>query len=369
MHSQLAAGGDFRLIDGQSRDGYFNPTGSFIVDRKISSGDQHFFGLFLEDLYRPKSNLEIDLSVRGDFFQNLNGKLVDMPTGQPQSKLTFPDRMRTATSPRMGVRYTPWQWLILRGGLYEAFRAPTLAELYRQSSVEDLILLPNPELSPEFLEGGEIGLDLRNRGLTLGLTAYWNTLHHPISNVVTAIDPVTGADAARTRKNLGRAQIRGYEINAAYGFNWLNPFGPTGAYSSLNLTANFLRSEAKLVSNPPDSTLVGRRLALVPWQTLSVGMRYSDSLIGDISIEEQYQGKQWEDSDNHDLQPGYWITNLILSRAVPRLAIAPWLEGSGFFLKFQNLFNQSYIVDLGGGIPKVGTPLMIRGGLTMPIRF
>jgi outer membrane receptor protein involved in Fe transport len=108
---------------------------------------------------------------------------------------------------------------------------------------------------------------------------------------------------------------------------------------------------------------------LVPWQTLSVGVRYSDSLIGDVSIEEQYQGKQWEDSDNHDLQPGYWITNLILSRAVPRLAIAPWLEGSGFFLKFQNLFNQSYIVDLGGGIPKVGTPLMIRGGLTMPIRF
>jgi outer membrane receptor protein involved in Fe transport len=123
------------------------------------------------------------------------------------------------------------------------------------------------------------------------------------------------------------------------------------------------------VSNPPDSTLVERRLALVPWQTLNVGLRYSDALVGDVSLEEQYQGKQWEDSDNHDLQAGYWITNLTLSRAIPRLAIAPWLEGSRFFLKFQNLFNRSYIIDLGGGIPKVGTPLLIRGGLTTPIHF
>jgi outer membrane receptor protein involved in Fe transport len=369
MHSRLATGGDFRLIEGQSRDSYFDTTGSFIADRKISSGNQNFFGFFLEDLYRPKRDLEIDLSVRSDFFQNLNGKLVDIPAGQPHSVATFPDRMRTATSPRIGARYTPLPWLALRGGLYEAFRAPTLAELYRQSSVEDLVLIPNSRLRPEFLQGGEIGLDLRSRGLTLGLTAYWNTLHHPISNVVTVVDPVTGADAARTRENLGRAQIRGYEMDAAYGFNWLNPFGPTGTYSSLNLTASFLRSEAKLVSNPPDSTLVGRRLALVPWQTLNVGLRYSDALVGDVSLEEQYQGKQWEDSDNHDLQAGYWITNLTLSRAIPRLAIAPWLEGSRFFLKFQNLFNRSYIIDLGGGIPKVGTPLLIRGGLTTPIHF
>ena len=62
--------------------------------------------------------------------------------------MTFSNRVRSATSPRLGIRYDPWKWLTLRLGVYEAYRAPTLAELYRQSSVEDLVLNPNPNLGP-----------------------------------------------------------------------------------------------------------------------------------------------------------------------------------------------------------------------------
>jgi len=145
-HHQLAAGGDFRLIDGESDDSFFDPTGAYIMDRRESSGHQDFFGAYLEDLYRPIDNLEIDLSVRGDVFQNLDGKIVNIPSSGPSSAMTFPDRTRTATSPRLGLRYDPWKWLTLHVGLYEAYRAPTLAELYRQSSVESLVLVPNPKL-------------------------------------------------------------------------------------------------------------------------------------------------------------------------------------------------------------------------------
>jgi outer membrane receptor protein involved in Fe transport len=105
------------------------------------------------------------------------------------------NRMRTATSPRLGIRYDPWKWLTFRAGLYEAYRAPTLAELCRQSSVESLVLLPNPNLGPEFLQGGDIGAEFRKvQGLTLGWTGYLDYLRNPISNVVTATNPVTGVD-------------------------------------------------------------------------------------------------------------------------------------------------------------------------------
>jgi outer membrane receptor protein involved in Fe transport len=369
-HHTIGAGGDFRLIDGTCYDNFYNTAGTFIDDRRKSSGKQQFFGAYLEDLYRPLEQLEIDVSVRGDVFTNIDGKIVDAPSAKPITTQTFPDHARTATSPRVGIRYEPWKWLTLRLGLYEAYRAPTLAELYRQSSVEDLILLPNPKLNAEFLEGGEIGAQFRAvPSLTLGWTGYWDYLHNPINNVVTETNPITGADEERTRENLGRARIRGYQADLQYDFDWLNSYHWSQYHPKLSLTANYLRSEATLTSSPPDPTLVGRRLALVPWDTLSVGLRYSDSLIGEVWVQEEYQGKQWEDSDNHDLQPSYWVTNLTWSRAFPHFANASWLDASTAFLKVQNMFNNQYVIDLGGEIPKIGTPIMVVGGVTVPLKF
>ena len=366
----IAAGGDFRLIDGTCYDNFYNTSGTAIDDRRQSSGKQQFFGAYLEDLYRPLEQLEIDLSVRGDVFTNVDGKIVDTPTTGPATTQTFPDHARTATSPRLGVRYEPWTWLTLRMGLYEAYRAPTLAELYRQSSVEDLILLPNPKLSPEFLEGGEIGAQFRGvPSLTLGWTGYWDYLHNPINNVVTESNPITGADEERTRENLGRARIRGYQADLQYDFDWLNLCQWSQYHPKLSLTANYLRSEATLTSSPPDPTLVGRRLALVPWDTLSVGVRYSDSMLGEVWVQEEYQGKQWEDSDNHDLQPSYWVTNLTWSRSLPHFPNASWLDASTAYVKVQNMFNNQYVIDLGGEIPKIGTPIMVVGGLTVPLNL
>jgi hypothetical protein len=130
-----------------------------------------------------------------------------------------------------------------------------------------------------------------------------------------------------------------------------------------------LRSEATLTSSPPDYTLVGRRLALVPWNTFDIGLRYSDSLIGEVWVQEQYQGKQYEDSDNHDLQTGYIVTNLTVTRALPKFSHASWLADTTGYVKIQNLFDSTYIIDLGGGIPKVGTPFTILAGLSLPFSF
>ena len=369
-HNRLLAGGDFRLIDGQSDDSYYNASGSMVDDRKLSSGRQNFFGAFAEDVYRPTEQLEADLSVRTDLFQNLSGQIKNSPVGGNISITRFPERTRTATSPKLGAHYAVSRWLTLRGDLYEAFRAPTLAELYRQSSVESLVLLPNPQLSPEFLQGGEAGLVLQGfDGVALGLTGYWDILHKPISNVVTAVNPVTGVDAQRTRENLGKAQIRGYEVLFDYHprrFNW---HGWAKYNPDLHLVVDYLRSEAKLVDNPPDPTLEGRRLALVPWSTGTGQLIYGDDLLGITCLQVAYQGMQWEDSDNHDRQPANWLVNLTWSHALPRLAQIPQLENASVFLKVQNLLNHSYVIDLGGGIPKLGTPFMLQGGLIMPLSF
>jgi outer membrane receptor protein involved in Fe transport len=369
-HNQLLAGSDLRWIDGQSDDSYYNTSGSAVNDRKVSSGRQDFFGAFLEDVYRPSEKFEADLSLRTDVFQNLAGQIRDNPVGGKATVTDFVDRTRTATSPRLGLRYAPWRSLTLRGGLYEAFRAPTLAELYRQSSVESLVLLPNPKLAPEFLQGGEIGLELTPvNPFTLALIGYWNILRRPIGNIVTATNPVTGADAERTRVNLGRAQIRGYEIKADYDLSWV-PWRRWSLYHpSLRLGIDYLRSEAALTYNPPDPTFEGRRLALVPWNTGTGAINYQDDLLGQANVSIAFQGMQWEDSDNHDRQRAYWLVNFSWSHALPSLRQLPQLKEARIFAQIQNALDHSYVIDRGGGIPKLGTPFMLEGGFTAPLWF
>jgi iron complex outermembrane recepter protein len=369
-HNQLLAGGDFRWIDGQSDDSYYNPSGTAVSDRKVSEGRQNFFGAFIEDVYRPSEKVEADLSVRSDVFQNLVGQIQDTPVGDKRGVVHFPDRTRTATSPKVGLRVAPWRWLSMRGSLYQAFRAPTLAELYRQSSVERLVLLPNPKLAPEFLEGGEIGLELAAPGpFSLDLSGYWNILHRPIGNVVTAVDQVTGADAQRTRVNFGRARIRGYEIRSAYDLNWI-PWGGWAAYHPhLRFLLDYLRSEATLTYNPPDPTLEGRRLALVPWSTGVGQATYQDDLFGQANLQVAFQGMQWEDSDNHDRQRAYWLMNLSWSHPLPTFLRPRPFDDASLYIRIQNLLDHDYVIDRGGGIPKLGTPFMLQGGFLAPLWF
>jgi outer membrane receptor protein involved in Fe transport len=351
----LLAGTDFRLIEGKSRDTFFDPDNrGEVTDRQVSKGKQHFLGFFLQDVYTPIAPLQIALGGRVDYFRNFAGGVTDTPdTTTPGTVQRFPARSKTVFSPKLSFRYQLWPGIAVRGAGYQAFRAPTLAELYRRSSVEDLVLRENPNLRPEFLEGGELGADyLGLTGLSAHLTAYWNNLRHPIANVVTARDPITGEDLERTRANLGHARVRGIEAEFEY---QLTP--------RWSVTGSYLYSEARVLDNPSDPDLEGKRLTQVPWYGGTVGVRYVHPTLFALLVQGRFEGKKFEDSDNHDTLGGYYVIDLMLSRPLPLSGFLPGRPGGQIFLAIQNLFDRTYAVDRGGEILKIGTPFLIQGGV------
>jgi outer membrane receptor protein involved in Fe transport len=352
---RLTAGMDFRLIDGESRDTFFSPS-AVVTDRRVSSGKQQFFGFFLQDVYTPIERLHIALGVRLDYFRNFAGRKTDMPTDLPLELTTrFPSQSHTPISPRLSFRYQVWPWLAVRGAGYQAFRAPTLSELYRQSSVEGLVLRANPRLRPEYLEGGEIGFDYTGLpGLNAGMTAYWNNLRRPIADVTTAHDPTTGDDLERSRVNLGLARVRGVEAAIEY---QLTPHW--------SLLGSYLYSEAQVVDSPQDHDLEGKRLTQVPWYGGTVGVRYQHPSLLTMLVRGRFEGKKYEDADNHDTLGGYYVIDLTVSYPLPSSWLLPHVRAGEIFLSMQNLLDRTYIVDRGGGIFKIGTPLLVSGGVQL----
>jgi iron complex outermembrane receptor protein len=338
----LTAGTDFRLIDGETHDTFVAPSGA-ISEVRITKGEQNFFGFFIQDVYTPIPKLQIALGVRVDYFQNNDLSVTDTLTGQPTTVTKVPDRDHTAVSPKLSFRYEVLDGLAVRGAGYQAFRAPTLSEQTRISSVESLVFLPNLNLRPESLDGGELGFDYWGfPGLNARVTGYINYLRDVIT--------VVGEDV-RIPVNLDLARIFGVEADVEYRLN-----------SQWSLAGSYLYSEASIIDAPQDRNLEGKRLTQVPWHSGTVGVRYTNPALVNVFAQVRLEGKKFEDADNMDKLTGYAVVDLTISKAIPPLAFLPTFRGGEVFLAIQNLFDSQYDTDKGGGILKIGTPFSIQGG-------
>lgn len=338
----LTAGTDVRLIDGETHDTFLDSSG-VLTESRISKGRQDFFGFFIQDLFTPIPRLQIALGVRLDYFQNRDLSVTDTLTGQPSTVTKAPDRDHTAVSPKLSFRYEILDGLAIRGAGYQAFRSPTLAEQTRISSVESLVFLPNLNLRPEFLDGGEVGFDYTGLpGLTARVTGYYNEVRDVITTV--------GEDV-RTPVNLDLARIFGVEADVEYRLT-----------SQWSLIGSYLYSNARIIDSPQDPGLEGKRLTQVPFHSGTVGVRYTNPALFNALVQVRMEGKKYEDADNVDKLAGYAVVDLTISRAIPPLAFLPTFRGGQVFLGIQNLFDRQYDTDKGGGILKIGTPFSIQGG-------
>ncbi len=341
-----SAGVDVHWIDGQSRDQNFDPDTGAPTNHSRSDGKQFFAGFFLQGIYTPTPQWEFALSGRADLWTNYDGTRSDSAT-TPETE-SFTSHTRAAFNPRLSVLYRVTDWLNLRGAAYRAFRAPTLAELYRQSQVESLQLLPNPGLNPERLNGAEIGVDLPVlETVDLRATGFWEEVDNPILSVDTAFDPVTGEATQRQKMNEGLARSFGAEVEALY-----------EVMPGLDFSGSYLFNDATLVHAPDEKNLEGSQLAQIPPHAFTVRARYHNPQLFTVTLEGRFVDEQFEDQEHMDKQGSYFLLNTSISRRLP-------IWNGELFMAAENLTDRTYTVDHGGGVQQIGSPLLIHGGLRL----
>src|SRR5688500_16643774 len=111
-------------------------------------------------------------------------------------------------APRASVSWRASESTTLRGTVFNAFRAPTINELYRGFRVGDITTLPNPQLAPEDAWGGEAALTIARPRLTVRTVAFATWQHGAIySRTLQSVAPGT----LRMRDN-GDARAAGLEL-------------------------------------------------------------------------------------------------------------------------------------------------------------
>lgn len=344
-------GTDFHYISGTDTAKIFNATGQHIRD-DIGRGNQIFVGSFVQASVSPMERLEITGSGRFQFFENFDGF-----DGNPGGIGVTPDQSHYSFDPRMNIRYSVTDGFALRGAYYEAFRAPTLDNLYRGFASAGGTFLPNAQLKPETLAGGEIGFDYTRPGLRSQLTFYRTEIENLTTTRPLAPAEVPAGFFFGTRNiNAGSARAQGIEVETDWDIG-----------SGVSAILGYTFADSIILNDPLDPQAVGHQLHDVPRHKAEGGITYRDPQGWRIATQLRWVSRTWE-NDDHVLQP---FTDPRTTKAasdshfvVDIAASYPVLKNVEAYLRIQNLFDRRYIANPGPWNPMtIGTPFEAFAGL------
>lgn len=337
----FTVGGDYRHMNGSFEEVDFNTScpgascGSVV--RSISSGgDQDLSGAFVQGIAAPTARLRLELGARIDRWTNSNGRSVDPIAGTTE----YPNRSKTAFSPRVGARYELARTFSLHGAAYQAFRAPNLAELYRKqiNANASQITLPNPDLKPESGRGWEAGFDWQPAPwVQLRGTGY--IADYKDFNVPTQIS--AGPPVIRQRLNIAKSRSKGGEVYLA-----LRPVEPLFISASVNY------DNARVVSNDASN---GNRINRVPSPKHTLRATYTSRMLGTWTGIYRYEGH------TTTLQ-GATLERFHVFDANVQRELGYGVSG---FVSLENIGNSQYQVNRSG----TGANTLISYGLPRTLRI
>jgi outer membrane receptor for ferrienterochelin and colicin len=110
-------------------------------------------------------------------------------------------------NPKLGIVHKPWTSVALRGSIGQGFRAPSIAEVFTNTTASGLKVVPNLELKPERSISGEIGYNqLIEQKINLDVSLFYNRYWDLIEGRFTE-------DGDIQFKNVTNARGMGFEIN------------------------------------------------------------------------------------------------------------------------------------------------------------
>lgn len=375
--SRTSFGADTRRVRGETREHFTFAAGDF-TRLRVAGGKQAVAGLFAQHERVLMPDVRATVGLRLDAWEDTAGhrREGDRFTGVLSRDDRYADRDGTSFSPSAGLVWTPTSRWRVRASAQQAFRRPTLNELYRPFRVGPNVTEANAALGTERARTTELGAtwslpasssakaparawsmpdpkDKAPARLSLGLTGFHNDLQDAVGNVTLARGPGTfplfGTIAAggvgRQRLNLDRTRVRGLELSAT-----------ARPLADLALTADYLYNEAKVRRATIAPALVGNRVAQVPRHSASLGATWKVPGQFTLVPRVRWIGKQFEDDENQLTLGEVAIADLSVSR--------PLTKQLELFLTCENLGNAR--IETGrtaDGLVNVGTPRLLLAGV------
>jgi len=330
---RLVLGADARTIIAQATDDLYSSGG--FTGQSLARGQQLGWGLYGEWIVPATERLTVTPGIRADWWKNFNGQ-----NETATSSTMFQDNVISVVNPKLSSQYRINDTLRAGASVYQAFRAPTLNELYRGFSFGGFSFVPNDQLRPERLTGAEVKVEgelFADRALNWRLSVHRDEVKDQI--LFLSQGPLSAQ-----RQNVGKTLSTGGSIDLSYRL-----------LPSLVLSAGYAYVDSVITSAPGSPDREGKRVPNVSRSQLTVGITAGRPDWLQVTILSRYLSRQYTDDFNTQPVGDFVVIDASLQHHLRK--------GLKLMLNGENLTDRHYIATQTGPIKTLGSPLLIMGGI------
>ncbi|HTW35446.1 MAG TPA: TonB-dependent receptor [Rhizomicrobium sp.] len=344
------AGADLRDDNGQSYELYsFSTALDHYLDARRSGGQSIVTGVYGEGAYESGAWLAT-LGARLDYWATSQGHLLQdvIASGTILTDTDYAGRDGTVPTGRAGLKYSfdDSDSEYLRVAAYAGFRTPTLNELYRPFRVGNVVTNANAALTPEKLDGVEVGWGGTTDIVTWSTTGFWNTLHDAVENAT--LTPSTCASGNGTceeqRQNVGEIDALGLEAEANEAIASDFAFREAVAWT-----------DARVHPGAAAPLLTGKRPAQAPGAVITAGAHWEPISPLSFDADLRWVSAQYEDD----------LNTIKLGSALTMDVRADWrfADGVSLYGKIDNALDAKVATGNTTGVINIGAPRIFEIGV------
>jgi iron complex outermembrane receptor protein len=257
-----------------------------------------------------------------------------------------PELNSTNFSPKASLSFDPNKDWNITASFGEAYRYPTVTELYQNITVNGVATFANPNLVPEQDLNGELNFERRWIDGKVRLTLFAEQTNNAIiSQTNLATNPTTGAQVPTTTiGNVAAIAMRGVELSADKDnvlINRLQVFGSI-TYVDSRILSDPTWAGTNPLTGLPDA-VVGKRVPYVPDWRAKFGFTYRPNDNWAWTVAARYSGKQYSTLDNTDIVShayGAFDNYFVIDTRLHYNAT----QNVSFDFGIDNLFNEQYFL-------------------------
>jgi iron complex outermembrane receptor protein len=314
-------------------------------------GETRTGAIWVQDAWKIQPNLKLTLGGRFESWEALNGFNLNTTTNAGGTTITSavatnqPGLQSTNFSPKASLSYDPNKEWNITANFGQAYRYPTVAELYQNITVSGVASVANPFLTPEEDINGELNIERHWNDGRVRLTLFDELVHNAIISQTNLVTNSAGAQIPTTTiGNVDLVRLRGVDLSADknnVAITGLQIFG-----SVTYVDSRILSDPTYAGSNPLTGirdTAVGKQVPNVPDWRAKLGFTYRPDDFWAYTVAVRYSGKQFSTLDNTDIVShvfGAFDYFTVVDMKIHYKAT----ENFAFDFGIDNVFNEQYFL-------------------------
>lgn len=255
--------------------------------------------LYLQDAVRLGQSSRLIAGGRYEQWEATGGSnaKVDTTTGI-LSKVNYDDRSLERFSPKVAFEQGLSENWLAKLSLSQAYRFPTVTELFQSITVGNALTVNNPNLKPENAHVGELTVErYLNKGL-LRLSIFEEDMHDALVSQLTTVP--NSSQVSTIIQNVDHVRTRGATL--AYQERDVLVKG-------LDLTGSATFASSRTLENVANRSYEGKSYIGIPKWRLTGVSTYHFNDTASFTLAGRYSGRQYNTLDNSDTNPNTYTGN------------------------------------------------------------